>query len=542
MKSFNIKRIAAVLCILLLTLSGCTKTQTRTVAGDVTGQGVSIDREADTQDVITLSMSMAKTLNPLVNSDESVDRVLSLMYEKLINIGSDGKAAANIADSWTFNEDGSVAYINLKNNVCFSDGTRLTAYDAAYSLKTIDSAENSYYKNCVENIKTWSVTGDYSINITFYEATGRNIYYLAIPIISRVFYGGEYADEDTKTDTALGNGLYRFDSYKKPDRLTLIASLNCFRGTAGVNQVNVIMTKDNETNINLFSQGITDILAADMTEAADAGTAVGVKSVGYTTNIYDFIGFNFNNSILKDRNVRQAIAYAVDKEGIIEGIYLNNAEEAYSPVSSSSWLYEDSVYGYDYDLSVAKMLLEQSGWRYRNGNDSVRQSSGDNPSKLSLRILVNGENNERKQVGIRLAEALKGLGFEINLETVNFDAYKEKLENGSFDIFIGSWNLSPVQDFTFMFGSSELNGDSGNLINYSSTKMDEHLTACKNAVTDEDMTEAYSGLQKYISQELPYISLVFRQSKLYSGPRIEGNMTPAMYGVFNGIENATIKK
>ena len=58
------------------------------------------------------------------------------------------------------------------------------------------------------------------------------------------------------------------------------------------------------------------------------------------------------------------------------------------------------------------MLLEQSGWRYRNGNDSVRQSSGDNPSKLSLRILVNGENNERKQVGIRLAEALKGLGFE----------------------------------------------------------------------------------------------------------------------------------
>ena len=160
MKSFNIKRIAAVLCILLLTLSGCTKTQTRTVAGDVTGQGVSIDREADTQDVITLSMSMAKTLNPLVNSDESVDRVLSLMYEKLINIGSDGKAAANIADSWTFNEDGSVAYINLKNNVCFSDGTRLTAYDVAYSLKTIDSAENSYYKNCVENIKTWSVTGD----------------------------------------------------------------------------------------------------------------------------------------------------------------------------------------------------------------------------------------------------------------------------------------------------------------------------------------------------------------------------------------------
>ena len=48
----------------------------------------------------------------------------------------------------------------------------------------------------------------------------------------------------------------------------------------------------------------------------------------YTTGEYDFIGFNFDNPILKDRNIRQAIAYAIDKEGLIEGIYLNNAEEA----------------------------------------------------------------------------------------------------------------------------------------------------------------------------------------------------------------------
>ncbi|MFR3044197.1 MAG: ABC transporter substrate-binding protein [Veillonella parvula] len=117
--------------------------------------------------------------------------------------------------------------------MCFSDGTRLTAYDVAYSLKTIDNAENSFYKNCVENIKTWSVTGDYSISITFYESGGNNIYYLSVPIISSTFYGGDYADEDVKTDVALGNGLYRFESYEKPDKLTLIASLNCFRGSAG---------------------------------------------------------------------------------------------------------------------------------------------------------------------------------------------------------------------------------------------------------------------------------------------------------------------
>ncbi|MCD8036066.1 MAG: peptide ABC transporter substrate-binding protein [Clostridiales bacterium] len=536
------KRFFALLGVALLLMTGCTRTKTTTVSGDVAAQGVSIDKEEDIEDVITMSMSMAKTLNPLTNSDESVDRVLSLIYEKLINIGSDGKAEPNIADSWTFNDDGSVVYIELNRNVCFSDGTKLTAYDVAYSLKTIDNAENSYYKNCVENIRTWSVTGDYSISVTFYESTGRNIYYLAIPIISRTFYGGDYANENTNTDSALGTGLYRFESLQQPDELTLVASLNCFNGMAGVNRIEVIMTKDSETDINLFSQGITDILASDDTETAGMGNSASVKSVSYTTGEYDFIGFNFNNSILKDRNVRQTIAYAVDKDSIIEGIYLDNAEEAYTPVSSSSWLYDSSVYGYDYDLSMAKMLLEQSGWRYRSGSDTVRQSSGDNPSTLSLRLLVNSENNERRQVGIKLAEALRGLGFEITMETVDFETYQAKLNSGTFDIVVGGWSLSPVCDFTFMFGSEELNGESVNLINYSSTKMDEYLKACKSAVTDEDMQEAYAALQQYISQELPYISLVFRESKVYSGTRIDGELTPSQNNVFDGIENLTIKK
>lgn len=536
------KKITALLFVIIFAVTGCSKNaQTKTIEGEITGHGASIDTETSNEDSLTISSNMAKTLNPLVNSDESVDAALSLLYEKLVVIDSQGKAQPNIAESWTFNEDGSVAYINLRNNICFSDGTRLTAYDVAYSLKTIDNAENSYYKSCVDNIKTWSVTGDYSINVTFYESTGRNIYYLAIPIISSAFYGGDYADEDVNTDTALGTGYYRFESYKKPDSLTLIASLNCFKGMAEINRIDIIMTKDSETNINLFYQGITDILAADSTEATDTSSQIGVNNTAYTTNEYDFIGFNFNNEILKDRNVRQAIAYAIDNDSIIEGIYLGNAEKAYSPVSSSSWLYDSSAYGYNYDLSVAKMLLEQSGWMYRSGSDNVRQSSGDSPRKLSLSILVNGENNERKQVAIKLAESLKSIGFEIVLETVNFDTYKQRLENGNYDIFIGTWNLSPVADYTFMFGSQQLNGESGNLINYSSAKMDEYLTACKAAVTDEDMVSAYSSLQKYISQELPYISLVFRKSNLYTSSRIDGEMTPMMYSVYSGIEKVKIK-
>ena len=56
------------------------------------------------------------------------------------------------------------------------------------------------------------------------------------------------------------------------------------------------------------------------------------------------------------------------------------------------------------------------------------------------------------------------------------------------------------------------------------------------------MKAAYSSLQKYISQELPYISLVFRESNLYTSSRIDGDMAPIMYSVYNGIEKVKIKE
>lgn len=84
------------------------------------------------------------------------------------------------------------------------------------------------------------------------------------------------------------------------------------------------------------------------------------------------------------------------------------------------------------------------------------------------------------------------------------------MESGNYDIFIGGWNISPVNDFTFMFGSTELNGESGNIINYNSAKMDEYLTACKNAVTDDDMKAAIQSCKNIYHRN-------FRISVLYSG-------------------------
>ena len=84
-------------------------------------------------------------------------------------------------------------------------------------------------------------------------------------------------------------------------------------------------------------------------------------------------------------------------------------------------------------------------------------------------------------------------------------------------------------------------GTDNNVMGYSSTRMDEYISECSSAVTDEEMMTAYGKLQNYISQELPYISLVYRKSSVYMSQRIHGDLTPVRNRVFNGIENITVR-
>ena len=94
------KKIIALLSALIFVITGCSSSETAAVQGSVTGQGASINSENNDETELQLSMNMTKTLNPLLNSDETVNDVFTLMYENLVNIGEDGKAEPNIADSW----------------------------------------------------------------------------------------------------------------------------------------------------------------------------------------------------------------------------------------------------------------------------------------------------------------------------------------------------------------------------------------------------------------------------------------------------------
>lgn len=483
---------------------------------------------------LQLAMRNTQTLNPLLNADETVDRVLKLIYMPLLQLDETRKPSPCIAKDWTFSEDGKTLFLQLRSDINWHNGERLTANDVIFSLDTIKQSDTeSVYKNVLSYISSYQKTGEYSLSITFNQVFSGNLYSLCFPVISQNYYQGENVLVSEKNMVPMGTGYYEFVHYTPTKELKLKKCSNSFGSTPKIDEICVSISADKGTDLYSFEQGIIDILAADVTDMGKYDSTKGTKLFEYTTNYYDFIGFNFERSLFQDKNIRKAVAHALPKDAILESVYLSHATLTDTPVNPSSWLYEDSVEKYSYSLSEASALLEKSNWK-KNKKDGVRKrKTNELVETLKVSILVNAENEARKQIAVRLGDELRVLGFEVSIDVEPYETYVEKLENHDFDLFVGGWQMSVVPDYSFMFHSSQMNGR--NYISYNNSEVDGLLATAYSAVEDEQAKQAYSKFQKKISQELPYISIAFRNSALFAAERVYGNVTPLENNIYCSI-------
>ena len=262
------------------------------------------------------------------------------------------------------------------------------------------------------------------------------------------------------------------------------------------------------------------------------------KGYAFDAGIYDFIGFQFQDSLFTDRNLRQAVAYVVPRAYLFESVYLQYADMTNTPISPNSWLYEENVAPYNYDAEMAATMLKNAGWTDANA-DGVLERTDENAvtTELRITILVNEENVARKQIAARMEEELEALGFAVTVDTQPYESYREKCYAGEFDMIVGGWQMSEVLDLSAFFGT---NGEQ-NVIGYSNEEIDTLLQAANQAVGEGQTLLAYSNLQKKLVEELPYISLAYRQNILLTSDAVGGEITPNRIHVYEGIEYWTLQ-
>lgn len=523
------KRLTILLFLCSLIFSGCSKGDEESEDYTVSG---GVEESQEDNRILTLSMRVPETLNPLRNKEETVDTILKLVFQPLISIDETGKPSPSIAESWNFSEDGRTLSVQLRSNIQWHDGSNLTARDVAFSIDTIRAAEDgTVYKKVSNYISGYKQTGSHSLDIYFNTAFSKNIAVLNFPVISASYYQGQTDLQSQVNLSPMGSGPYAMQSYSVASELKLKSNPTYIDGEAQVKTISVRTTGGEETDVYSFAQGMTDVIVADAFETGrymDEGVS-GIYQ--FSSNQYDFVGFNFRNPLFQDKSMRQAIAYALPKEAIYENVYLKYAEIASAPVSPASWLYEENVVPYTFDTTMSATLLKNLGWVDSNGDGRLEKDG----EQLHVTILANQKNGAKKQVATKLKDELTLLGFDVSLDILPFEQYQEKFVSGDFDLVVAGWQMSPVTDLYSFFGS---NGDL-NYIGYHDEQMDALLNAANQAVGEGQTLLAYSSLQKRIAEELPYISVVFQNEAMFTSNRVGGTIVPVDANIFHTINQWT---
>ncbi|OGO83611.1 MAG: hypothetical protein A2Y18_02060 [Clostridiales bacterium GWD2_32_19] len=461
-----------------------------------------------------------ETFNPLLNIDEDTDQVLKLIYDTLVNIDENIKPVPNIAESWKVNDIGTAVNIKLRNDVIWHDGQKLTAEDVIYSMDTIRNATASLYKKNLRNVMSYAVIDEYNLKIVYNKPAADIPYTLCFPIIPKHYY-------DTKevVINPLGSGRYKFTSYEAQKQIILELNEKYINNAGYIKKITAKIMKDKTVEEEAFKQNQIDFIYTDKLNMQKYASDKKSRQFTSLTMYYDFVGFNFNNQYLKDKKMRQAVAYSINKNEYLDKYYLGFADIADTPVHPKSWLYLKDVVKYNYDKGRAEKL--------------VTEVLKDKKDKVKLRLLVNEENYQRMNIANSLKSELDSIGFDVVVEKYKIDEYMQKVDAGNFDILLGGWKFSKFQDFTFMFNSEE--ADVGkNYGGYKDAQTDLLLEKTFLSFQEEDMRVAYKELQKHIHDELPYVSIAFRKNIIYTNPKLKGELKPLEWNIFNNIEECSI--
>lgn len=465
---------------------------------------------------INLSMRRPATLNPILNRDVSVDKILKLVFEPLFVIDDNLNLIPNLAEDFNVSSDGRSATLRLRSDACWSDGSDVTVQDFIYTIETLASApDDAVYKSCIDDIAMHEIIDNKTIRLEFNQHFSGRPYLYTFPLIPKHYY----RDKSDSDMNPMGNGAYEFASYTETEGMLLSVSESSYKKPY-IQEIKVNITGDNETDLYAFDQGVIDAVASNLATWVKYKSSKEAVVHTYNTTYYDFIGFNYDNPVFQNKDIRTAVAHCVNREEYKGDIYLGNCVIANTPVNPSSWVYEENTVSFDFNTSKASELFSKL-------SDDEKE----------IRLLVNSENEERIKISQYLKEDMEAAGIKLIVEALPFEEYLQKLELRDYDMFIGGFNLSPFPDLTFMLHSSSI-GTGSNYFAYSNPEMDILLANVFYASNDISIKNSLSSLQKFIAEEVVCVSICFRQSAVLTDEKIkcETELTPYSDNIFYNID------
>lgn len=473
--------------------------------------------------------------------------LLTLQYDTLYQLDADGVPQPWLATGSTVSDDGLTVTIALRDDVTWHDGTPFTAADVKFTFDYFVANAQGRFARDLRPVAATEVDGDTTVILTLSAPTpSLELSALAdVPIIPPSAWEGvespaEHVFEDVSN---LGTGPYQLVEYEPDQFYRFSAYADYFAGAPAVGELVAIQFADDAGALAALRGGEVDMIvrpiAPEQIELLSALPDVEViNGPLFTTQM---INYDVTIAPFDQPAVREAMALAIDKQDIIDTVYLGTAT-----LGSPGWIHPVSpVYNGEvtstYDPDAAAALLDEAGITDSDG-DGVREFDGE---PLSFEFLVNGSDSLRLRIAELVSEMLGEVGMEVNVASVEQATWEEAVWPG-FDVAAGRnyemamWGWSaPVQADATRIGSlvhSDPAIGSLNLTGYANPDADALAEAILTETDPAASAELIGELQALIAEDLPFILLLYPDGAYaYNASVYDGWVFMSGQGIFHKL-------
>ncbi len=360
----------------------------------------------------------ASSLNPAVQSGFGAGVPGAQLFAGLVRYDADFTPQPYLATDWAFSDEGRTLTLNLVKNAKFHDGEPITASDVVFSLNAVKA--NHPFKTMLQAVESAEAPDDHTVVIKLSQSHPALMVALSpllLPIMPEHIYGDgqELRTHPRNLQDVVGSGPFKFGEFVADQRIVLERNDDFFlEGRPYLDRI-IVQTVRDRSNMSLLLQRgevhynpftsltLRDVDRMSRTDGLSA-TNDGYGGIG----AINWLAFNLDREPWTDIRVRQAVAYAIDKDFIINTMQLGRSERATGPIAASSPYYTDDVEMYDLDINRAKQLLDEAG--YAPDADGIRM-------KITI-DWIPGTVEFGKNLGEAMSAQLRKVGIEATVRSL----------------------------------------------------------------------------------------------------------------------------
>jgi peptide/nickel transport system substrate-binding protein len=465
----------------------------------------------------------------MVAGESAAAAISGNIFNKLLKYDKNLDLEGELAESWQVSPDQKTITFKLKPNLKWADGKPLTSADVLFTWQlVIDEKTRSPYASDYQLVKKAETPNDLTFSVTYENAYAPALdSWSGLQILPKHLLQGQDIHTTAFARNPIGSSYYKLDSWTHGENLKLSSSPTSALGPAKIEHLVTRIIPDNSAQfLELMADNI-DSMSLDPIKYAriiPARPELKQKLALYKElgNSYTYMGFNLKHKPFDDVRVRKAINYAIDKQEIIDGVYLGLGINIASPYKPGTRWSNQNLQPYPYDPTKAKALLKEAG--FITNSKGMLERDG---KPFSFEIVTN-QNKEREKSAVLIQRRLKDIGIDVQIRAIEWASFISRfIKTGDFDVVVLGWGLGLDPDQYNIWHSSQQAPGQFNFIGYNNPNVDKLLEQGRLELNPDKRQKIYHAFAKVLLDDSPIVYLSAGYGLTAIHKRVKGIDNPA---------------